>query len=82
MMEKSAASHSGRLNKNTISSADRRHGMPRSRDGVLERRVSQDGSQLMKDTRAMATDIRRRLWYAWADSFPLDLDLQQTLVLV
>ena len=35
---------------------------------------------LMKD--AKATSIKRRLWDAWVDSFPLDLDLQQsTLVL-
>ena len=34
--------------------------------------------ELMKDTRARATGIRRRLWDAWEDSFPLDLDLQQS----
>ena len=34
--------------------------------------------ELMKDTRAKTMSIRRRLWDAWVDSFPLDLDLQQS----
>jgi len=34
--------------------------------------------ELIKDTRTKATGIRRRLWDAWVDSFPLDLDLQQS----
>jgi len=36
---------------------------------------------LGKDTRAKAADIRRRLWDARVDSFPLDLDLQQSISL-
>jgi hypothetical protein len=34
--------------------------------------------KLMKDTRVKATGIRRRLYDAWIDSFPLDLDFQQS----
>ena len=32
----------------------------------------------MKDIGAKAMSIRRKLWDAWINSFPLDLDLQQS----
>ena len=48
----------------------------RSRDQGIDG-VDSD-SELMKDTRAKATGIRRRSWDVWIDRFPLDLDLQQS----